>query len=369
MNLKLIDGKWTVDIEVRGKRLRRAYQTKSEAQNALALLRSQRAMSRLGIEVPEAKSHDLLFKDFAEKVIAGKAEGDLRASTKRATRYCLNALLASEIFDGKRLAEITTENIADYRSARGNEKAAANAGLGLLKMIFRRAVEWGELSRNTADPVEYFRIPATKLRILTDAEVALLLHAASPVLAPLLRVLLTTGMRPHEAFALRWEYDGWDVEEDLDKSIVALDRKSIFIPGLLSKNHKDREVPLSPELVEMFKGLRHDSTSDKVFPWINCPDAFSEAVRAAGLKNVTLYTLKHTAASRMIRAGVDIVTVSEILGHSDIKMTMIYCHSDGQSKREAVERVSRIYFQAPKVADAPAAAAVQPEPKHAEAVN
>lgn len=72
------------------------------------------------------------------------------------------------------------------------------------------------------------------------------------------------------------------------------------------------------------------------------------------------YGLKHTALSRMIRAGVDIVTVSEIAGHSDIKMTMIYCHSDGQSKREAVEKVSRIYFQPPKVADAPAAAA-QPD--------
>jgi len=70
----------------------------------------------------------------------------------------------------------------------------------------------------------------------------------------------------------------------------------------------------------------------------------------------------------MIRAGVDIVTVSEILGHSDIKMTMIYCHSDGQSKREAVERVSRIYFQAPKVADAPAAA-TQPDLLPAGMVN
>jgi len=61
----------------------------------------------------------------------------------------------------------------------------------------------------------------------------------------------------------------------------------------------------------------------------------------------------------MIRAGVDIVTVSEILGHSDIKMTMIYCHSDGQSKREAVEKVSRIYFKSAPAVDAPAATTQQ----------
>ena len=57
----------------------------------------------------------------------------------------------------------------------------------------------------------------------------------------------------------------------------------------------------------------------------------------------------------MIRAGVDIVTVSEILGHSDIKMTMRYCHSEGASKRDAIERVSRIYFKTTPVAECPLA--------------
>ena len=70
----------------------------------------------------------------------------------------------------------------------------------------------------------------------------------------------------------------------------------------------------------------------------------------------------------MIRAGVDIVTVSEIAGHSDIKMTMIYCHSDGQSKREAIEKVSGIYFKTPQVADAPAAV-TRPAPQPEGTVN
>ena len=68
---------------------------------------------------------------------------------------------------------------------------------------------------------------------------------------------------------------------------------------------------------------------------------------------MTLYTLKHTAASRMIRAGVDIVTVCELLGHADIKTTMIYCHSSSETKREAVEKLSRIYSLGPSPATAP----------------
>jgi integrase len=191
------------------------------------------------------------------------------------------------------------------------------------------------------------------MRILTDDEAAFLLNAASPRLVPALRILLTTGMRPYEVFALCWEYDGWDTEPGLIKSIVAMDRKVIFIPGILAKNHKDRVIPLNPGLMVMFRELARVAESPRVFPWVQCPMSFREAVTAAKLKNVVLYSLKHTAASRMIKAGVDIVTVSEILGHSDIKVTMRYCHSDGTSKRDAIEKVSRIYFQTAPVAYAP----------------
>jgi len=59
--------------------------------------------------------------------------------------------------------------------------------------------------------------------------------------------------------------------------------------------------------------MRGSAESTKVFLWRETPRSFGEAVKAAKLKNVSPYTLKHTAASRMIKAGVDIVTVAEIL--------------------------------------------------------
>lgn len=373
-NLKFKDGKWIVDISVkqpdgRLKRLRAAFPTKTEAQNHLALIRSRKAMRRLGIEVPEVKSHDFLFKDFAEKIVAQQGEG--RAKTLKGRRNCLNAILASEIFASKRLAEITVDDIASYHASRGAEKKpSANAELGFLKMVFRRAVEWGELARNPAGPVKRFKVEENRLRILTDEERVLLLNAAPPALLPILRVLLATGMRPHEVFALRWEHDGWDTEKGLRTSIVALARKTIFIPGLLAKNHRDREVPLSPELVEMFERLRRDpNLKGKVFRWASCPKEFSEAVRAAGLKNLTLYTLKHTCASDWINKDkIDIVTVSEMLGHANIQMTMRYCHSNKTSKREAVEKASRRIFKNAPVADVPVVS-IQPAAQGPETVN
>jgi len=102
----------------------------------------------------------------------------------------------------------------------------------------------------------------------------------------------------------------------------------------------------------MFHQMPRNPESSKVFPWGECPKAFNEAVRAAKLKGVSMYTLKHSAASRMIKAGVDIVTVAEVLGHQDIKQTIRYCHSDPQSKRDAIAKVSQIYFKDAQVADA-----------------
>jgi integrase len=370
-NLKTIDGKWVLDFSepipgeymkktIRGKvytvaklrRIRATHATKTEAMNHLALLRTKRTMRKMGLEVPEEKK-DVLFDAYAEAVLA-KQTG-LRPNSLAAIRKHLTALLRSSCFKGKVLSAITTAEISRYHAERGVEKpTAANAELWFLKMVLQKAVDEGLLARNPATGVKRYREEKTRLRILTDDEVALLLAAASPRLVPLLRLLLTTGMRPHEAFALYWPFDGWDTDRKLSKAVVALDRKTIFIPRLLAKNHKDREVPLSPELVTMFRGMPKASASGKVFRWKASPKPFTSAVVAAKLKNVTMYTLKHTAASRMIRAGVDIVTVAEILGHSDIKQTIRYCHSDVQSKRDAVAKVSQIYFKDAQVADAPA---------------
>ena len=369
-NIKCLDGKWIVDYSekipgafvdradaegrvrrvAKLRRIRIAFKTKTEAQNHLALLDGRKAMRKLGIEVPVAIKADVLLADFAEKVISQQTE--VRPKTLSDQRNSLKALMRSPLFAGKALSEVTAEDIARYHAERGAaKKPSANSELCTLKLVLRRAVEWGKLDRNPADTVKPYRRILTKLRILTDDEAALLLNAASPQLVPVLRLLLTTGMRPHEVFALHREHDGWETEKKLSTAIVSMKKRAIFIPGLLSKNHKDREVPLAPELVRMFTEIPPIEGTTKIFPYKNCPYGFHVAVRAAGLKNVTLYTLKHTACSRMIKAGVDIVTVSEIVGHSDIKMTARYCHSDGSSKREAVEKVSTIYFKDSQVVD------------------
>lgn len=343
-------GKWCYSFICNGRRVRKVVGlSKQEAEAVACEARNKIKREGFGIK---GDAGTVYFEDFAREFVA--KQKFVRPNTRRSHLTCLNAVLKSDLFQGKRLGDITTEAIAKYHAERGESwMVSANRELGFLKLIFKRALEWGKVSRNPAAIVKKFPEPKNRLRFLTDDEADRLLLAASPRLAPFLTILLTTAMRPHEVFALHWAHDSWETENDLEVSVVSIEKKVIFIPGALAKNHKDREVPLSKELLALFKALPRDPASTKVFPWNSVPKSFRTAVKAARLKGVDLYTLKHTAASRMIRAGVDLVTVTELIGHADVKTTMIYCHSSVDTKREAVEKLSRIYVPGKGSSDAP----------------
>jgi len=67
--------------------------------------------------------------------------------------------------------------------------------------------------------------------------------------------------------------------------------------------------------------------------------AVAAAVKRAGLGKITWHMFRHTFASRLTREGVDIVTVKDLLGHSNISTTMRYAHSNDEAKRRAVQRL------------------------------
>ena len=64
------------------------------------------------------------------------------------------------------------------------------------------------------------------------------------------------------------------------------------------------------------------------------------ALAKAGIEGVVWHTLRHTCASRLVMAGVDIRTVQEIMGHKTLAMTMRYSHLSGEHLSQAVNRIS-----------------------------
>jgi integrase len=112
-----------------------------------------------------------------------------------------------------------------------------------------------------------------------------------------------------------------------------------------TKDNEVRRIPINRVLREEFKKLKTGSNhSSHVFlnsktdrPITSIRTAFNAACRRAGLDDFRLYDARQTFASKLIQRGADVETVRELLGHSDIRITMRYVHSSDRVKRAAVE--------------------------------
>ena len=123
-------------------------------------------------------------------------------------------------------------------------------------------------------------------------------------------------------------------------------RGYIFIED--SKSGKSRKVPMNSVVSDMLRSM--DKTKKFVFSnprtknrLKNISTSFKSACEKAGIKDLRLHDLRHTAATRMIEAGIDLVTVSKILGHSSIQMTMRYAHPTPENMQRAVESLAEAF--------------------------
>ena len=144
----------------------------------------------------------------------------------------------------------------------------------------------------------------------------------------------------------------------LGVSDIAADYSSLRIDG---KGRKERIVPVhdsvKPLLAAHVASLESGeealirNRAGKPMSATTLTRLFRRLVRRSGLdgKDVTPHKLRHHFASQLVRAGVDVATVAELLGHSNISTTSIYLHSDPAARRAAVNRL-------PAMSDPPAAA-------------
>jgi integrase len=173
--------------------------------------------------------------------------------------------------------------------------------------------------------IPWQREPKGRTRWLTQDEVGHLAQACLPrkhgvSVAALVRFLAETGLRVGEALALRW--DDLELEGPRAHALVRT-----------SKNGDARWVPLTEEAAQAAHSMRTQQRG----PWVGLSQsvvnhvfrAAREAVLStAGDREVVVHTLRHTAASRLVRAGVSLPVVSAWLGHRDFRSTLRYTHID-----------------------------------------
>ena len=276
-------------------------------------------------------------------------EKDLRRSrhTILGDRGTGNRLISG--LGNKTLRSLKREDIEEYRDARLQKVGSSGIlqDMSMLSQIYEMArVVWRlEGLEYPGKDVKRPPAPPNRKTILSEHQFPLLLDeckaSKQTMLYPLVFLLINTGMRPEEAVLLRWK---------------AVNLAGGFLD--LTKTKTDpRRVPLSVPVIEMLGTMQGQSgkcSADLVFvpesvtrkdkPSSYFRRSFENACTRAGINTpetatgdrVTLYTLRHCAATYLIMAGVDIRTVADILGHKNIGMTMRYTHMADEHKRQAV---------------------------------
>ena len=340
------DGIYEVAIMVDRKRIHRVIGresegvTRAQAETYIEQVRTDARHGRLNL--PKARKTPLSFTETATRYIGQLIdEGGNNIAAKR--RQLSQHLVP--FFGPKPLDALTSFDVERYKKKRidaGAAQATVNRELAVLSHLLNKAAEWKWIS---AVPVRLRRFKEGSGRIvyLTREQCADLERAAmadqNPHIYPFIVIGLRTGMRRSEILSIRREH-------------VDLQRCVIFVPKAKAGA---REQPITNDLRDFLRdhieGL--PPGSEWLFPSVGSATghvhdirkAFRRSVTRAGMNSdeVVRHTLRHTAITHLVQAGVDLPTVQRISGHKTLIMVARYAHQNGDHIRSAMDKLEGRY--------------------------
>lgn len=212
-----------------------------------------------------------------------------------------------------------------------------------LRSLFGYLVSQDYLERN---PAAALRTPPKRKRVpvyLTEPELRRLLHVAEISEDPwamrdlvVLKLLAYTGIRRSELIAANWN------DVDLGEKVLKIQK---------GKGNKQRLIPLADDLVELLTAylqtrLPLENPALVLGNWRTriskrlIGSIVRKYVKKAGIKKpITAHKLRHTFATVLLEKNVDLVSIQQLLGHSDLSTTEIYVHTNAERLRDAVTQL------------------------------
>lgn len=308
---------------------------------SLAIEQSQRRRLERPCPARDPRPTSYLLADIVREYVESAKR--TKRSWKNDERYGLTWI---ERLGGRALEEITAGELEKFRTERlavtvdvedGTTRqvtpATVNREFAFLKHVYNVAIRDEKVNRNPVAQLRMLREPSGRVRYLTDAEeIALREQLATDAERDRLTVLVQTGLRKSEFLGLRWK--------DLDLKVNVL-----TIPR--SKNGETRHVPMTSDVRGILGRLpRALAGTALVFPnseggrdlrWAE--KTFPKAVTDAKLANFRLHDTRHTFASRLAMAGVDVLTIKDLGGWKSLAMVARYAHLSPSHRRDAIERL------------------------------
>jgi integrase len=333
---------WIQYFDADGRRRREKAGRKSDA---IDLLAKRKAEKLQGIKLPEKlRARRAPFSE-----LIADCEVYVKTNNQGQKFDCYRLGRLKEQF-GNRPSEIPIDDLRKWINEQDWKPATCNRYKSLLSLIYKLGIENGKVKTNPAKLLTHRREDNGRIRFLnqyTPAKIDLdylkdhkdeesrlraVIVKNYAVHMPEFEIALHTGMRPSEQYGLAWDR-------------VDLVRKIITIPR--SKNGKTRHIRLNSVAVAAFKVVQQRSLEcvGRVFlnnhkePLESYKHWFEPAVSEAGIRDFTWYCLRHTFASRLAMAGVDLRTIADLMGHQTIQMTMRYAHLAPAHQASAVEKL------------------------------
>jgi site-specific recombinase XerD len=253
-----------------------------------------------------------------------------------------------------RISDVDAELIAGFldhlERHRHNSPATRNNRLAAIHSLFtylalQNPEDGGLIQRVLAIPPK--RTQRNLLTYLTEEEVDALLNVCDQS--------AWTGRRDHAMFALTIQ-TGLRISELLGLTCQDITLTSGANVHTIGKGRKERRTPLAPTIKAILKAWlaeRVGACTDPLFPTVTGNHLSRDAIErrlalhvnlaSAGCpslmtKRVTMHTLRHTAAMRLLLAGNDITIIALWLGHEQVATTNVYLHADMTHKQQALDR-------------------------------
>jgi integrase len=297
-------------------------------QLAESLLTKRRQSSDAGEKISALHTRRVTFSEIADDATAA-AKAHNRGWRHDASRIAV----LKEVFGGMP-AEIEPAIFREWLDEQPWKPSSLNRMKTVLRSVYKLAIENGKAKSNPARAIKRRREENTKLRFLSRQEDVALraeITKTCPWHLPEYLVALNTGLRPSEQYEMEW-------------SNVDFLRKQVSI--LRSKTGDPRHIPMNSEVVSALRKVEERPVrGQRIFlsengqALVGYKHWFLPALKAAKIDGVTWYTLRHTFASRLVMAGVNLRTVADLMGHKQVQMTMRYSHLAPGYRLGAVERL------------------------------
>lgn len=277
--------------------------------------------------------------EFTDEFIEGYAKVHNKPSEVASKQGNLNRYLLPDL-GGRKLNQVRVRDVEKLKGrllGTGIKPKTVNNALATLGKMLRYAEEIEIISG--VPRIRLLKTTTPEFDFLTFKEADELLEAATynPEWHAMIFFALRTGVRYGEMCELRWR----DVDLKAGRVVI---RRSYYRGHVTTpKGGRQREIPLSPQTLDLLRDLRH-LKGELVF----CKDdggrhihrradvALKRCCRYAKMRKIGWHTLRHSFASHLVMRRVSLKSVQELLGHATMEMTLRYAHLSPDVNRSAV---------------------------------